>query len=133
MDMIRGTTAQFKFKIPYAESELLWATIKFWQPGNNGTALAPLPLTKKIEPNDNNSAVYELRTSLTAEETLRFSDRLKARVQLRAQTKDGAIFASKVTLVSVYPINDDIVTDNPTLPDSDNLGFIILDGKPIME
>ena len=39
--MIRGTTAQFKFKLPYAKNELQWITMKFWQPGNDGTTEAP--------------------------------------------------------------------------------------------
>ena len=131
--MIRGTTAQFKCKLPYAKQDLLWVTIKFWQPGNNGTSLAPLPITKRKDHCLESQDVYELCVNLTPEETLRFSDQLKAVVQLRAQTVDGTTFASKETLVSVYPINDDIVTDDPTLPDADSSGVIILDGKSIAE
>lgn len=131
--MIRGTTAQFKFKIPYMKQDLLWATIKFWQPGNNGTLLAPLPITKRLKHCSAPDDSYELYINLTAEETLRFSDRSKAIVQLRAQTLDGATFASKETLISVYPINDDIITDDPTLPDADSMGLIILDAKSIVE
>lgn len=131
--MIRGTTAQFRFKLPYAKSELLWATIKFWQPGNDGTPLAKLPITKGLGDCSDTQNPYEIYTKLTAEETMRFSDKLKARVQLRAQTHSGATFASRITLVSVYPINDDMVTDDPTLPESNDMGFIILDGKPIVE
>ena len=131
--MIRGTTAQFRFKIPYKKEELLWATMKFWQPGNNGTPMAQLPITKKLEHCSETDDSYELCINLTANETLRFSDKLKARVQLRAQTIDGATFASRETLVSVYPINDDIVTDDPEFPGPDNMGLIILDGKPIVE
>lgn len=130
--MIRGTTAQFRFKIPYRKDELLWATMKFWQPGNNGTPIAPLPITKRLShclaPNDS----YELCVELTAEETLRFSDQVKARVQLRAQTNDGATFASRETLITVYPINDDIIVDDPTLPGEDDTGMIIFDGKSII-
>lgn len=131
--MIRGTTAQFRFKLPYAKQDLLWATMKFWQPGNDGTPLAPLPITKRLEHCSAPEDSYELCVNLTAEETLRFSDKLKARVQLRAQTLDGTTFASRETLVSVYPINDDITTDDPTLPDPDSMGLIILDGKSIVE
>ncbi len=131
--MIRGTTAQFKFKLPYAKEELQWATIKFWQPNNKGTPMAPLPITKRLEDCIQNSDPYELCVKLLAHETLRFSDKLKARVQLRAETRDGATFASRETLVSVYPINDDIVTDDPELPDPDSQGLIIFDGKSITE
>lgn len=174
--MIRGTTAQFKFKLPCAKGNLLYATIKFWQPGNTGTLEAPLPITKKLincygyETNESinkekwNSGNYEeiksmmgatdkswdeladeekknfatqsfdeLWISLNAEETLRFSDKFKARVQLRAQQKDGTVFASHQQLITVYPINDEIVGDDDNwLPDDeDSDGLIILDGMPI--
>lgn len=173
--MIRGTTAQFKFKLPCVKGNLLYATIKFWQPGNSGTLEAPLPITKRLadcygfETNEQiniekwNSQNYEeikdklgisgkawneltaeekkqfatdsfeeLCVSLTAEETLRFSDKFKARVQLRAQQKDGTVFASHQQLTTVYPINDDIIADDPSFPeDEDGDGLIILDGKPI--
>lgn len=171
--MIRGTTAQFKFKLPCARGNLLTATIKFWQPGNAGTLEAPLPIIKKMadcsgyESNESiniekwNSGDYEefkitlglsdklwneltdeekkifaresfdeLHISLTAEETLRFSDKFKAKVQLRAQQKDSTVFASHQQLITVYP--NDIVEDIPTLPDDeDGDGLIILDGMPI--
>ena len=131
--MIRGTTAQFRFKIPYAKGELEWATIKFWQPGNEGTPLAPLPITKRLEHCSASLDSYELCINLTAEETLRFSDKLKARVQLRARTNEGTVFGSRETLISVYPINDDIVTDDPSLPEPDSTGLIVLDGKSVVE
>lgn len=173
--MIRGTTAQFKFKLPCAKGNLLYATVKFWQPGNSGTLESPLPITKRLadcygfEPSEPiniekwNSGNYEeikanlgiggkswneltdeekkkfatdsfgeLHISLIAEETLRFSDKSKARVQLRAQQKDGTVFASHEQLISVYPINDDIIADDPSFPEDENGdGLIILDGKPI--
>ena len=131
--MIRGTTAQFKFKLPYAKQDLLWVTIKFWQPGNNGTQFMPLPITKKKENCLETQDPYELCVNLRPDETLVFSDQIKAVVQLRAQTSDGTTFASKETLVSVYPINDDIITDNPSFPEADNAGVVILDGKSIAE
>jgi hypothetical protein len=172
--MIRGTTAQFRFKIPCVKGRLTSAIIKFWQVGNPGSILAPLPITKKLSHctafetderkniNKWNSNEYEdikadlnlldktwdsltedekkqfasatfneICISLTAEETLRFSDKTKANVQLRARRKDGATFASRQQLITVYPINDDIVIEDPTLPDEDG-GFIILDGGPIV-
>lgn len=130
--MIRGTTAQFRFKLPYSKSELTWATMKFWQPGNNGTIEAPLPITKRL--NDciatNNSD--ELCVSLTAEETLRFSDKFKAKAQLRAQATNGTTFASHQQMITVYPINDDIIIDDPTMPGENEEGWIILDGETIV-
>lgn len=132
--MIRGTTAQFKFKLPYKIYELNWATIKFWQPGNSGTLDAPLPITKRKDDCSATDNPNELCVSLTASETLRFSDKIKARVQLRAEANDGTTFASRESLITVYPISDDIVTDDPSLPDiptGDN--FITLDGMSISQ
>ena len=129
--MIRGTTAQFRFKLPYKKNELAWATMKFWQPGNNGTLEARLPITKRLEHCTASDDSKELCITLTAEETLRFSDKYKARVQLRAQHEDGTIFASREQLITVYPINGDIMTDNPTIPDENEEGWIILDGGSI--
>ena len=130
--MIRGTTAQFRFKIPYAKDELSWATIKFWQPGNNGTLIAPLPITKRLEHCTMSDDTMELCIALTPEETVRFSDKYKAKTQLRAQHKDGTVFASHVQQITVYPINDDIVADDPTLPSTNEEGWIIFDGGSII-
>lgn len=130
--MIRGTTAQFKFKLPYKKSELDWATIKFWQPGNAGTLEAPLPITKRLihcsAPENSN----ELYISLSAEETLRFSDKFKAKAQLRAQANDGTTFASHQQTIAVYPINDEIVKDDPLMPGANEDGWVILDGESIV-
>lgn len=128
--MIRGTTAQFKFKIPYREEELTWVTIKFWQKGNTHP---DLPITKKLSrkecyfPND----PTELYVSLTADETMRFSEKYKAQVQLRAQAKDGNIFGNRTKLVTVYPMNDDILDEDPTLPSENEEGWIVLDGETV--
>lgn len=129
--MIRGTTAQFKFKIPYPINELTWVTVKFWQPGNNGTDIAPLPITKKLS-NDDLLQLDEIVITLSPTETARFSDKLKARVQLRANAVNGATFASKEQLITVYPINDDIITDDPDWPDESESGYILLDGQSIV-
>jgi hypothetical protein len=133
--MIRGTTAQFKFKLPYKIDELNWATIKFWQPGNSGTLDAPLPITKRLIDCSATDNPNELCVSLTAKETLRFSDKIKARVQLRAESNDGTTFASRESLITVYPISDDIIVDNPDIPDvpSGNDGFVRLDGMSIIQ
>lgn len=129
--MIRGTTTQFKFKLPYKKNELNWATMKFWQPGNNGTIDASLPITKRLQHCTAPEDSYELCVTLTAEETLRFSDKVKAKAQLRAQTNDGAVFASHQQEITVYPINDDIITDDPSMP-AEEEGWIILDGETVV-
>lgn len=127
--MIRGTTAQFKFKLPYAKEELSWATIKFWQPNNTNEFL---PITKRLEHCDVASNVNELCVSLTAEETARFLDKYKARVQLRAQHADsGTVFGSRPELITVYPMLDDIIKEDPTMPSENDEGFIVLDGETV--
>ena len=128
--MIRGTTAQFRFNIPYAFDELGWVNITFWQPGNNGTPEHPLPIIKTQgqcnAPNNPN----EVCVTLNSEETARFSDKQKAYVQLRAQA-DGNTFASKQERITVYPINDELLEGGSDLPAPDGDGWIILDGSTI--
>jgi hypothetical protein len=129
--MIRGTTAQFKFKMPYPKAELTWVTIKFWQPGNTNPYL---PITKKLVHCDVTDNSTELCVSLTAEETMRFSERYKAKVQLRAQHSDtGTVFGSRPQLITVYPMNDEILDEDPTMPPETEDNWIILDGEPIAD
>lgn len=130
--MIRGTTAQFKFKIPCTYNELEWVAIKFWQDGNNGTSDAPLPIIKS-KGYCSSLDEGELCVYLSAEETKRFSDRSKAKVQLSAKKWDGTRFASHQQLITVYPIQDDIITPpDEELPDDDTEdGWTVLDGGPI--
>lgn len=127
--MIRGTTAQFKFKLPYSKSELDWITIQFWQPGNPSDEL---PITK-IKTNCSESNHNEICVSLSAKETAKFLDKYKARVQLRAQPYFGAPFGSKQHLITVYPMPDNIIDKDETsdLPASDDHGYVIFDGDPI--
>lgn len=127
--MIRGTTTQFKFKLPYTKEELEWVRIKFWQPGNTSTLL---PITKALEHCDSSDDSTELCVSLTAEETSRFSEKYKARVQLRGQCVDsGTVFGSRQTLLTVYPMRDDIIEEDPTLPPVNEEGLIVFDGGTI--
>jgi hypothetical protein len=127
--MIRGTDALFKFKLPYTKEELAWATMKFWQPNNTHPYL---PITKKLEHCDTSDNPMELCVSLTADETMRFSDEYKAKVQLRAQhAESGTVFGSRPQLFTVYPMNDEILEEDPTLPAENEEDWIILDGEVI--
>lgn len=132
--MIRGTTAQFRFEIPYDFDTLESASVTFWQEGNGGPALdRPLPITKTKENGDliyltNNKRI--VIASLTREETLRFITERKAKTQLVAQTRSGIDFASKEKYITVYPIVDDSVDDEPILPPDDDL--VVLDGGLII-
>lgn len=129
--MIRGTTAQFKFKLPYTLSELSSVTIKFWQPGNPNDYL---PIYKNKQ-NCEERVEKEIYVSLRPYETALFSDKYKAKLQLIAQPLIGAPFGSKEQLIAVYPMPDDIIIDDPTVdPDVPiDDGWIILDGKSIVD
>lgn len=207
--MIRGTTAPFKIKLPCSIEDIEWLTMKFWQDGNNGTPIAPLPITKKLSncyisniyvcelssnivlnqqccfdidgvtygftaPQnidvgsllkyntqtqsltlndliitsseiDNGSGMTkltfvneinyskELYVSLTAEETMRFSDKYKAKMQLRGKRiSTGKVFGCRTRLVDVYPISDDLLEDDLIVTE-DNSGWIVLDGKKVSD
>ena len=127
--MIRGTHALFKFNIPYNCADLKLVKITFWQPGNKGaSADRPLPIVKVLDQCGLTNNPNELAVVLSQEETLRFSDKAKAYVQLRATCKDGRIFASKQEQITVYPIYDDTILGDVILPSPDDDGQIILDG-----
>jgi hypothetical protein len=132
--MIRGTTAQFKFKLPCQKSALEWVTVEFWQDGNDGTEEAPLPITKTLSHCPLPLDSTELCISLTANETMRFSDRIKAKLQLVAKKWDGTRFASHQQSIAVYPIRDDIITPPSSLPDDEvnEDGWISLNGGHII-
>lgn len=130
--MIRGTTAQFKFKnLPYALDELANVTIRFWQDGN----LSPMLPIYKNKINCEEPVEKEIVVSLRPSETAIFSDKYKAKVQLRAQPNIGAPFGCKEQLLTVYPMPDDIIIDDPTIEPSNpsDGGWIILDGDVIID
>lgn len=126
--MIRGTNAQFKFKLPYTKDELGWVTIKFWQSGNTNKYLPIL----KDKTNCTVSDDLTWSVSLTAEETKRFVDKYKAKMQIRALHNDsGTIFGSHTKLITVYPMSDDIIDENPSMPAPTADDYVVLDGEPI--
>ena len=128
--MIRGTTAYFKFALPYNYDQLESANIVFWQPYNDGpTPDRPLPITKILK-QCVKTAEKELSVSLTPEETLRFTDTLKAYVQMTATTIDGIRFGSYEKTITVYPVRNDNVEDE-AIPTPDYDGVVILDGEYI--
>lgn len=128
--MVRGSATQFKFKMPYLYDELEWITIKFWQTNNPNTSL---PITK-YKSNCSEPASYEICVSLSASETARFSDKYKAKVQLRTKPFAGEPFGSREHLVTVYPMRDDIMEEDPMLPPTPtDEEWIILDGHTIVD
>lgn len=114
--MIRGTTAQFRFKLPCNVSDVEIARIKFWQNGNSGPSKSrPLPIIKVL-PQCSEYKVNELLVSLNPEETLRFSEKRRAYVQLRARTLEGTTFGCKPYMLTVYPLYDDSILDGDIVP-----------------
>lgn len=129
--MIRGTTPQFKFIIPYPKNEMEWVRIKFWQP-NNPSKL--LPITRTIDNCKTTDNPKELIVSLTAEETKRFVDKYKAKMQFRAKhLLTGTIFGTPEQLLTIYPMRDDIIEEDPTIPPANEEGWIVLDGRSITD
>lgn len=130
--MIRGTTAQFKFKLPYSKDELEWITIKFWQKGNINSLF---PITKTKTNCSTTDNPKEICVSLSATETAMFSEKYKGMVQLRAQPSLGAPFGSRQQLFTIYPMRDDIIDDDttiePDIPPTEE-GWIILNGETVL-
>lgn len=122
--MIQGADAQFKFNIPYKCSDLKSAKIVFWQPENNGpSALRPLPIIKTLE--ECITADKQLSVILDREETLRFSDKRKAYVQLMGTTLKNVTFASPQRMITVYPICDESLDEHEE--------YIYLDGRMVLD
>lgn len=142
--MIRGTTAGFTFTLPYPVNKLARATVTFWQDGYEGTEFYPLPIIKSFDNFSESDNSEQLTVTLSPFETRCFTDKLKARVQLVARTREikngetneiiepSVRFASRVSLITVHPINDDMIEDNPEdIAPTDEEGWIILDGQEI--
>jgi hypothetical protein len=127
--MIRGTTAQFNFNMPCPIKEVEWVAIQFWQENNPSTLL---PITKHLEdccqPNELDR---KLCVSLTAEETSLFSDKYKAYTQLRAKRSDGTIFGSRQILITVYPMNDNLIKIGSDDIGVTNYGYISIDSGTV--
>lgn len=131
--MIRGTNAEFRWKLPYDFSELELVKITFWQDNNSGPSDSrPLPILKVKEQCHQGDKSNELCVTLNQEETLRFTDKRKAKVQLRATTTTGVPFGSHEQLITVYPVYDDSILDDTILPTPSYDGLILLDGQNII-
>lgn len=132
--MIRGTTAQFKFKLPYSYNELEWIVITFWQPNNPSLS----PIIKNKQECSPVGMTNEICTSLSCEDTAKFSDKYKAKVQLRAQPIEilqQAPFGSRQHLITVYPMLDEIIDKEtpiePAVPPA-TYDWVVFDGEPIV-
>lgn len=132
--MIRGTNAQFIFKLPYNFNQLDSAKVMFWQNDNDGPSMSrPLPIIKILPQCSQSKEPNELCVTLNQEETLRFVDDRKAYVQLRATTFDGIPIASRKKAITVDPAYDDsILDDDDIIPTPEYNGYVYLDGQTIL-
>lgn len=120
--MIRGANSEFRFNLPYNFSSITSVTIVFWQEGNDSSTL---PIVKHKEDCCEGVTPKQIVVFLNSEETSRFSDKRKARVQLKGFA--GAVsIASPIQLVPVYPTYDGNI-----LPPPNTDGWVVLDGKPV--
>lgn len=132
--MIRGGNVEFRFGLPCNFDDLVTAQIYFWQDGYNGPSNdRPLPILKILEQCRKGSKPTELSVILHQEETLRFTDKRKARAQLRAVTNEGTPIISLEQLFTVYPSYDDAVLDEEVWPTPDYNGWVILDGESVTQ
>lgn len=108
--MIRGACQQFRFQTPYPLSQLKTVRITFWQIGDDGNDIEPIP-TKIIDDCTENGTSGYIYVTLDQRETLAFkSDRL-AYVQLRALPMAGCAFSSHIIPITVYPTKDETVLE----------------------
>ena len=127
--MIRGTTEEFRFKIPYTQEEVQSFEITFWQKGLYGTAEHPFPINKtELSPGVSWYDANTIKVVLTADETLRFTDKLKGYAQFAGCTINNFTFSHIPTTYTVYPLRTSIDVDD-IMPSKD--GIIILDGDVV--
>lgn len=143
--MVRGTTAQFEFKLPYSKNDIELAEVDFRQPGNEKGLNQdyPLPITKvyRMTKADDGALVtnypwnwadnYTLMITLGQQETLTFCDRYKAFTQIRIRTTSGTVLANARQNITVYPSpwDDPLGIDLPTADDE----WVVLDGQTVSE
>jgi hypothetical protein len=131
--MIRGGNIEYRWNLPYNFSDLAVVKINFWQEGYNGpSAERPLPILKVLEQCRQGSKPTELSVILHQEETLRFTDKRKAKVQLRAVTTSGIPIITHEQLITVYPAYDDSILDEEIWPTPDYNGWVLLDGESVV-
>ena len=130
--MIRGTTATFKFTLPYViPDEIAGIEIKLWQPENYVSAGRSLSITKILNQCSYTPQSKDIYVTYTPEETARFSDKLKARIQLKGRSAEGVVFATEQEMVTVYPIYDDSMLEDITPSTGIDGDYIILDAGAV--
>ena len=132
--MIRGTNQEFRFNLSCNFADLKTVKVTFWQENYYGPETwRPLPIIK-IKPQclPVEDEAKQCSVVLNQEETLRFTDKRKAKVQLRGITEDGRPIATLEHLIKVYPVKDDSILDGDIVPTPTYEDLIILDGQNIL-
>lgn len=154
--MIRGTTTPFKIEVPYDTNTISAIYAIFYQKHWKGTEdTGRLPIEKyykaswveqedgsmKLDETHNDGFTFsetnskEIQTVLSENETLRFSDKEKAYMQIKIQFEfdEGAsrvIRASLPQKITVYPVLKDTQIGIPDASETDG-GFYIFDAGTI--
>ena len=138
--MIRGTTAPFKFSVPYAWSDICAIEATFTQKKESGETLSIIKeydtrWAENINPGgftpDNNNP-YIIYVILDPYETLQFSEKRKGQVQIKVYCPGKGIVANKPSKFTVYPSNNDnILEGDPGEPMPENNDIWILDAGEI--
>ena len=137
--MVRGTTAPFKFNVPYVWEDICALEATFTQKQDDGNQLV---IIKEYDtrwggninpggfaPDTNNlNVVY---VSLDPVETLQFSDKRKAQVQIKAYAPGYGTVASKPVKFTVYPVNNDSILEDPGTPSPTDKSVRVLDAGKI--
>ena len=132
--MIRGTTATFKFKLPYELQDISWVNVVFWQDGYTGTLGSSSPIKKEFtnEKDFQDITSKELVVTLSGADTRAFTDKLRGKVQLKGfSAKHSVSFGSKPQTFTVYPMDDKIMDGYIPEDATTENGYIILDGNEI--
>ena len=130
--MIRGTVQPFKIILPCLNTELEWIKIRFSQSNNPN-----LPIIKQKEdcgPRNTQNAfdgTNVLYVTLSAYDTAQFSDKYKAKMQLRAKPIDGMEFGMLEQLITVYPMPDDLIDPDIVIPEASD-DWVVFDGGSII-
>jgi hypothetical protein len=137
--MIRGTTAPFKFKVPYAWSDICAIEATFSQKKDDGNQLSIIKeydtrWGENVNPGGftpDEKDPYVIYVVLDPEETLCFSDKRKAQVQIKVYCQHKGTVANRPAMFTVYPINNDSILEDAGEPAPGDNGMRILDAGKI--
>ena len=138
--MIRGTTAPFKFSVPYTWSEICAIEATFTQKKDDGSMLSIVKAYDTrwgddanpggFTPDDNSP--YIIYVILDPEETLQFSEKRKAQAQIKVYCPGKGTVANKPAMFTVYPVsNDGILEEDPGEPEPGGGNVWVLDAGDI--